>query len=270
MTIAAAARSSIADCADAAVREKCWRPRGSTFRPPTRIDAPRTSRTLPMIEPISEALTTSCSPFCSAKRAMISSGALPNVTFSSPPMPGPERADNSSVARPISAAVGMIPMAEVKKITPAVVPAMSSTIAAGMNGTSRYGQPWLDRRKRVTAAGLAAQQVRALLDLRDVVLGLGQAVEVLLRGAAGARGGRRDRGGGRRRGRRRRRGTTRGARQGTAERARQLRERPRVRGLGDRLRLVEVLDRQVEDDLAALQPVRLGLQGGGDGDVELE
>ena len=47
---------------------------------------------LPSIEPISDALTTSCSPASSANSAMISSGALPNVTFSRPPMPGPERA----------------------------------------------------------------------------------------------------------------------------------------------------------------------------------
>ena len=47
---------------------------------------------------------------------MISSGALPNVTFRKPPMPGPERAASSSVARPISAAVGITPSAEVTKI----------------------------------------------------------------------------------------------------------------------------------------------------------
>ena len=46
---------------------------------------------------------------------MISSGALPKVTFIRPPIPGPDRAASSSVARPISAAVGMIPSAEVKK-----------------------------------------------------------------------------------------------------------------------------------------------------------
>src|SRR3954469_9246086 len=185
MTIAAAARSSIADCAEAAVREKRWRPRRSTFRPPTKIEAPRTSRTLPMIEPIREALTTSCSPFCSAKRAMISSGALPNVTLSRPPMPGPDRAANSSVARPIHAAVGMTPIADTKKIAEALAFARSSAIASGMKGARRYGQPWLDRRKRVTAAGLAAQQVRTLLDLGDVVLRLREAVEVLLRLPAG-------------------------------------------------------------------------------------
>ena len=62
-----------------------------------------------------EALTTSCRPSLSANSAMISSGALPNVTFSRPPMPGPARCASSSVARPISAAVGTTPSAEEKK-----------------------------------------------------------------------------------------------------------------------------------------------------------
>ena len=57
--------------------------------PPTSIAAPMTSRMLPRIEPISDALTTSCSPSWRAKKAMISSGALPNVTLRNPPMPGP-------------------------------------------------------------------------------------------------------------------------------------------------------------------------------------
>jgi hypothetical protein len=65
----------------------------------------------------------------SAKNAMISSGALPNVTFKKPPMPGPERVASSSVARPISAAVGITPAADVKKIAVALACANSSTIA---------------------------------------------------------------------------------------------------------------------------------------------
>ena len=40
------------------------------------------------------------SPSLRAKKAMISSGALPNVTLRKPPMPGPERAASSSVALP--------------------------------------------------------------------------------------------------------------------------------------------------------------------------
>ena len=88
-----------------------------------------------------EAFTTSCRPFSSANSAMISSGALPNVTFSRPPMPGPARCASSSVARPISAAVGTTPSAEEKKTMIGSAPSWSSTIAIAMNGTSRYGQP---------------------------------------------------------------------------------------------------------------------------------
>ncbi len=66
-----------------------------------------------------EALTTSWRPASSANRAMISSGAFPKVTFSSPPIPGPDWAATSSVARPISAAVGITPSAAEKKTSPA-------------------------------------------------------------------------------------------------------------------------------------------------------
>jgi hypothetical protein len=48
-----------------------------------------------------------------------------------------------------------------------------------MNGTRRYGQPWLDLRNALTAARLAAEKLGALLDLGHVVAGLGEAVEVL-------------------------------------------------------------------------------------------
>ena len=122
----------------AAVRSKYWR---SRLRPPISIAAPMTSRMLPRIEPISDALTTSCSPSLRAKKAMMSSGALPKVTLRKPPMPGPERAASSSVARPISAAVGITPSAEVTKMIVADACASSSAMAIGMNGTSRYGQP---------------------------------------------------------------------------------------------------------------------------------
>ena len=92
---------------------------------------------LPRIEPTIEALTTSCRPWPRAKRAMISSGALPKVTLSSPPIPGPERAASSSVARPISAAVGMMPSAAATKTIPAPASRSSSATAAGISGTSR-------------------------------------------------------------------------------------------------------------------------------------
>src|SRR3954454_21123841 len=144
MASAAAASRSIPDCTVAAVRSNVWRSKRS---PPTNIAAPRTSRMLPRIEPISDALTTSCSPAPSANRAMMSSGALPNVTLSRPPMPGPERAASSSVALPISAAVGITPAADAKKISVGLACATSSTTAIGMNGTRRYGHPWPEVRK---------------------------------------------------------------------------------------------------------------------------
>ena len=81
--------------------------------------------------------------------AMISSGALPNVTLRKPPMPGPERAASWSVALPMSAAVGMTPSAEAAKMAVAGACASSSTIAIGMNGTSRYGHPSPLRRSRL-------------------------------------------------------------------------------------------------------------------------
>ena len=126
---------------------KCWR---SCLSPPTSIEAPSTSSTLPMIEPTIEALTTSWRPALRANRAMISSGALPNVTFSRPPIPGPDLAASSSVARPISAAVGTIPAAAIAKISVGAAWASSSTTASGMNGVSRYGHPCALNRKPTT------------------------------------------------------------------------------------------------------------------------
>src|SRR5947208_2802887 len=150
MASATAASRSIPDWTVAAVRSKRWR---SKRIPPTNIAAPRTSRMLPRIDPISDALTTSWSPAPSANRAMISSGALPNVTLSRPPIPGPVRAASSSVARPMSAAVGMTPSAEAKKIRVGLPWKSSSTTAIGMNGTSVYGHPWPDVRKLPTRIG---------------------------------------------------------------------------------------------------------------------
>ena len=90
-----------------------------------------------MIEPTIEAFTTSCSPLPSANSAMISSGALPNVTFNRPPMPGPERVASSSVARPIRAAVGITPADAVKKIAVSGASVTFRTIATGMKTLSR-------------------------------------------------------------------------------------------------------------------------------------
>ena len=57
--------------------------------PPMRTLAPRTSSRLPMIEPVSEALTTSIRPAWRAKNAMMSSAMLPNVALRMPPTCGP-------------------------------------------------------------------------------------------------------------------------------------------------------------------------------------
>ena len=103
-TSAASASVSMPTWALTAVRlNSCF----SRPHPPTIIAAPMTSRQLPMIEPTSDAFTTSCSPSTSAKKAMISSGALPKVTFRRPPIPGPVRAAIASVDSPITAAHGI-------------------------------------------------------------------------------------------------------------------------------------------------------------------
>ena len=126
---AASASSSIADWALAAVRLKVCL---SRVQPPTTIAAPITSRMLPMIEPTIDALTTSWRPSSSAKKAMISSGALPKVTFSSPPMPGPVLAAIASVASPITAAQGITPSAAAPKTSTGPAWASSSAMATGM------------------------------------------------------------------------------------------------------------------------------------------
>ncbi len=80
----------------------------------SKIASPRTNSTLPMIEPVIEALTSGymCGPCHMATRAMINSAALPNVALSNPPTPGPKVAARLSVARPIKPAKGMMAMPE--------------------------------------------------------------------------------------------------------------------------------------------------------------
>ena len=138
MINATVASNSSSAWADAARGSKFCRSRRS---PPASMDTPSTSRMLPRIDPTTEALTTSCSPAPSANRAMISSGALPKVTLRNPPIPGPDRAASSSVARPINAAVGITPSAEARNTHVAPAWVNSSTTATGINGTSRYGHP---------------------------------------------------------------------------------------------------------------------------------
>ena len=63
--------------------------RSSAPRPPKRSENPSTSRRFPTTLPVSEPRTTSVRPSETAKSAMISSGAFPNVAFRKPPTPGP-------------------------------------------------------------------------------------------------------------------------------------------------------------------------------------
>jgi hypothetical protein len=70
-------------------------------------------RMFPMIEPVSEALTISCSPARMAMKPMMSSAALPNVAFKRPPRPGPTRCVRFSVASPMIPARGRMARQEV-------------------------------------------------------------------------------------------------------------------------------------------------------------
>ena len=133
-------------------RLKVWVPWRS---PPISTLAPSTSRRLPMIEPVSEALTTSMRPSCSAKNAMISSAMLPNVALRMPPTCGPVSDPRRSVESPTVHASPRMPIAEttnrtvsstdttkrstiVRKLT-ATVP--SRNTRAGVESGPRMGRP---------------------------------------------------------------------------------------------------------------------------------
>src|ERR1700746_829048 len=94
--------SVVVEVRAAVLLKRCSR----NFVPPARIDAPITSRTLPMIEPVIDAFTTPVNPLESAISAMINSAALPKVAFNNPPTPWPRCSASSSVARPIQPARG--------------------------------------------------------------------------------------------------------------------------------------------------------------------
>ena len=51
-------------------------------------------------------------------------------------MPGPARSARCSVASPMSAAVGITPIADVEKISAGLACSSSSAIASGMKGSS--------------------------------------------------------------------------------------------------------------------------------------
>ena len=79
-----------------------------------------------MIEPVRDAFTTSTSPACSAKKAMISSAMLPNVALRIPPTCGPVRAPSRSVERPTSQASPRIAIADMTKVTVGSAPSAQS------------------------------------------------------------------------------------------------------------------------------------------------
>ena len=101
--------------------------------PPRSMARPRTSRRLPMIEPVSEAFTTSGKPARSARNQMISSVAFPNVELSSPPAAGEVRDASSSTESPMYFARGMTAPAERKKRISGETPSRLDTIATGTN-----------------------------------------------------------------------------------------------------------------------------------------
>ena len=70
-----------------------------------------------MIEPVIDALTTSMSPACSAKNAMISSAMLPNVALRMPPTCGPVSDPSRSVERPTTQASPRIAAPATTKMT---------------------------------------------------------------------------------------------------------------------------------------------------------
>ena len=134
--------------------------------PPTSTLAPSTSSRLPMIEPVSDALTTSMRPACSAKKAMISSAMLPKVALRMPPTCGPVSDPRRSVESPTVQASPRIPIGRdheqdgvvhatrrsrstiVRKLT-ATVP--SRNTRAGVESGPRMGRPPV-RAEAVTGA----------------------------------------------------------------------------------------------------------------------
>ena len=87
---------------------------------------------LPAIEPTSDALTIAVSPPETAMTAMISSGALPNVAFRKPPIPGPVWRARWSVASPISQESGI-------SATPASTNRVSSSAASSRSRITTSG-----------------------------------------------------------------------------------------------------------------------------------
>jgi hypothetical protein len=106
--------------------------------PPRNIEAPSASRRLPMIEPDSDALTALTSPFCSAKKPMMISGALPIEALRSPPRVGPRYVARASVASRVRAARGIKASADVARTISGSAPYPCRAIATGMNRSNQF------------------------------------------------------------------------------------------------------------------------------------
>src|SRR5687767_11688560 len=107
--------------------------------PPTKNASPSENSRFARIVPTSDALTTSTMPARSATKAMIISGAFPNVAFRSPPIVGPVRTAMFSVACTSHAASGTMASAADPKTTAEGTPcACSSTAAMGTNASNQF------------------------------------------------------------------------------------------------------------------------------------
>src|SRR5690349_23266203 len=95
-----------------------------------------------------DARTRSTSPALRATVAMINSGALPKVAFSSPPTASPVRVAICSVEWTIRLAAGMMASAAEKKTTGGAASARSSTTAMGTNARSQLTEGFRDTSAR--------------------------------------------------------------------------------------------------------------------------
>jgi hypothetical protein len=93
----------------------------------------------PMIEPVSDAFTTSMWPSRSAMNARMSSAAFPNELLMRPPSPGPTCRVRCSVPRPIKPASGMIARHDTRKTLDGELSVSPSQMAIGtkMNSALR-------------------------------------------------------------------------------------------------------------------------------------
>lgn len=78
------------------------------LRPPANIESPSTSKELPMIDPVKDALTIPVSPERRAVIAITISARFPKVALSRPPIPSLVLSAKCSVALPIQPASGMM------------------------------------------------------------------------------------------------------------------------------------------------------------------